>query len=135
MQEVHIHLGGEPGSIDQSRVLHWHRGDVNVSYLPNATSGGRSAVALMVETPAGKLIGIELTARNLMCIAGAVRGKLIESGEIEIKRNPGIAMSAGHGGGVVHFSAEAPLQSWDYDVVHAKKFWRLLRELAETAAR
>jgi hypothetical protein len=142
-QAVNIHLGGEPGNIDPSDAAFWSRGDVEVSYLADGTIGvgsdggevRRAAVLIAARTFEGKLVGIEITGRNFLSIAGAVRGQMIRDGQIPVKLNPGIAIAADPDNRLVHFAAEAPLQEWDYDVVEAKRFWRTLREFTEQAGR
>jgi hypothetical protein len=130
MQHVNIKLDLE--TIDRTAFDVYEQDEITITWLPRQLASGRGTVVISF-VAGGKQIGVEMTARNFIAVAGAVRGKMVQLGEIPVALNPGLAISTEPRSGLVHFAAEAPLQTWDYSVEHAKQFWRELRRLADVA--
>jgi hypothetical protein len=125
-QEIHIDLTGAWPE-DLSLV---HRCDLGVHL--SQTAQGRTSVLISFTDGTGRR-AIEVTGRNLMSIAGAVRGHMIQRGEISVALNPGIAMTADALAGTVQFVSEAPLKEWDYTAPHALAWARIVGMYARRA--
>ena len=54
---------------------------VELSLFPNGTDGGRSSVGIVAKLPGGKVLFLQVTARNFICAADAFRGRMERTGE------------------------------------------------------
>ena len=135
-QVFHINLdGGElplsMGDVSRETIVQCDDGEIEAVLLAGGMAIGAHSVAIFARLPDGKLAMLQMSARQLMNFAGAVRGRLQHLGVLPTNINPPLAMMAERAKGVVHFSFESPQQSFDYTTDQAKKFWRELRRVAE----
>lgn len=119
-QTINIQISDEPADGDFDDLV-----SARIMAGCNTTSGWP---AVILETPEGSKI--TLTARNLLGIAGALRGRCIHDGLLELSINPSMALSRIKD--EIHLSFEAPVQSAKYDLTEAKKLWRTLREFTQS---
>jgi hypothetical protein len=133
---LHINLdGGELpmkllASADGPRQLvDCDASEVEVLLLQGGMASGKHSMAIAARLPDGGVAMIQMSAQIFLNAAAAIRGRLVHLGVIPTAVNPALCMMADAAAGKVHFALEAPLQSWDYTMDEAKKFWRELRRI------
>jgi hypothetical protein len=138
-QLIHINLDARdlPTSVLKpgDSLVSLDSSEIEVVLVENGMESGEHSTAIYARLPNGEVGVIQISAKQLLNVAAAIKGRLVHLGVIPTRVNPGIAFTADPINHVVNFSAEAPLEHWQYTTEHAKEFWRLLKQFTEAADR